>query len=240
MANIIVFTVHKAASMVLHNLLMQVTAVTRMNYYSPNLPETPFFFPPPKHNWESETAAHLARLSGCIGPIRRPIDILDPGQSRIILHLRDPRDVLTSLFFSHCYSHFGWENREREREEWIKAGIDKYVLDKSGDYAERYDAYCDNLLGKPNVTFVTYEEMVVSFETWLRKFLAPFSLPTSENVAKALAIQYRNEFTVSSEDVTRHKRKVTPGDHREKLQPETIHALNQKFSHSLEKFGYRP
>jgi hypothetical protein len=240
MANIVIFTVHKAASMVLHNLLMQVTVVARINYYSPNLPETPFFFPPPKHNYDPGSATHLARLSGCIGPIRRPIDITNPDQYRIILHLRDPRDVLTSLFFSHCYSHFGWENREREREEWIKAGIDKFVLDKSLDYAERYDAYCNNLLGKPNVTFVTYEEMVRSFETWLQKFLAPFSLSANENITRILVSQYRHEFAVSSEDIARHKRKVVPGDHREKLRPETIHALNQKFCRSLEKLGYQP
>jgi hypothetical protein len=119
MDNIIIFTVHKAASMVLHNLLMQVTAVTKINYYSPNLPETPLIFPPAKHNWDTASTTHLARLSGYIGPIRRPIDILNPGQCRIILHLRDPRDVLTSLFFSHCYGRFGFETRANEREEWI-------------------------------------------------------------------------------------------------------------------------
>lgn len=240
MANIVVFTVHKAASMVLHNLLMQVNAVARMNYYSPNLPETPFYFPPPKRNYDLESAAHLARLSGCTGPIRRPLDIPNPSQYRIILHLRDPRDVLTSLFFSHCYSHFGWENRQQEREEWIKAGIDKFVLDKAHDYVERYDAYCNNLVGKPNVTFVTYEEMVHSFETWLRKFLAPFSLPASESIIRTLVAQYTHEFTVSSEDMTRHKRKITPGDHREKLRPDTIRVLNRKFGRSLEKLGYQP
>ena len=226
--------------MVLHNILMQVTAVTGMNYYSPNLPETPFFFPPPKHNWDPASAKHLAKLSGCIGPIRRPIDIANPDQSRIILHLRDPRDVLTSLFFSHCYSHFGFETRAQEREEWIKAGIDKFVLDKSHDYAERYDAYCNTLFGRPNVTFVTYEEMVQSFETWLIKFLAPFRLPQNEQITGNILLQYKNEFRVPSEDITQHKRKITPGDYLEKLRPETIHTLNQKFSRSLEKLGYQP
>jgi hypothetical protein len=240
MANIIVFTVHKAASMVLNDLLMQLTAIARMNFYSPNLPETPFFFPPPKHNWDTASTTHLASLSGCIGPIRRPIEIPNPDQSLIILHLRDPRDVLTSLFFSHCYSHFGFETRVREREEWIKAGIDKFVIDNSDDYAERYDAYCDNLLGKSNVTLVTYEEMVQSFETWLIKFIAPFSLPQSDKIIKHIVLHSKNEFRVTSEDVTRHKRKITPGDYREKLQPETIYTLNQKFSSSLEKLGYQP
>lgn len=225
--------------MVLHNLMMQVTRVAGMNYYSPNLPETQFFFPPPKHNYDLGSTTQLAKLSGCIGPIRRPIEIPNPSQYRIILHLRDPRDVLTSLFFSHCYSHFGWENREQERAEWIQAGIDKFVLDKSYDYAARYDAYCNDFFGKPNVTFLTYEEMVRSFETWLAKFLVPFPRPQSDQITKNIVSQYKDAFRVSSEDITQHKRKVTPGDHREKLQPATIHALNQIFSHSLEKLGYQ-
>lgn len=240
MTNIIVFTVHKAASMVLNTLLMQVTALARMPYHSPNLPGTPFFFDPPKHNWDADAAARIAQLSGCIGPIRRPIEIQNLDQQKIILHLRDPRDVLTSLFFSHCYSHYGFDARAQEREEWIKAGIDKFVIDKSHDYAERYDTYCDMLLGKPNVTFVTYEEMVRSFETWLIKFLSPFDLPQRSQVIKNIASLYKDEFKVSTENVSQHKRKITPGDYLEKLYPETIQELNRKFSRSLERFGYKP
>ena len=40
------------------------------------------------------------------------------------------------------------------------------------------------------------------------------------------------------EDAWPHKRKVTPGDHREKLQPETIRQLDQLFAPVLDKPGY--
>ena len=36
----------------------------------------------------------------------------------------------------------------------------------------------------------------------------------------------------------RHKRKITPGDHKEKLTPETISILNEKFKGVLNKLNY--
>lgn len=36
----------------------------------------------------------------------------------------------------------------------------------------------------------------------------------------------------------KHVRRVTPGDHREKLQPATIARLNEAFGDVLERFGY--
>ena len=44
----------------------------------------------------------------------------------------------------------------------------------------------------------------------------------------------RSAFDVSKENVYNHKRKVTPGDHREKLKPATIAELNEIFT------GYVP
>ena len=40
------------------------------------------------------------------------------------------------------------------------------------------------------------------------------------------------------EDAWSHKRKITPGDHREKLQPETIRQLDQIFAPVLDRLGY--
>jgi hypothetical protein len=52
-----------------------------------------------------------------------------------------------------------------------------------------------------------------------------------------LAWRYRNEFRARQETMT-HKRCITPGDHRRKLKPTTIDALNLRFESILTKFGY--
>jgi len=74
-----------------------------------------------------------------------------------------------------------------------------------------------------NVTFVTYyEKMVTNFESWLEKFAAPFQLSGSKTIVSAVAVKYKNEFQVSDERIGNHKRKITLGDHKEKLKPDTI------------------
>jgi hypothetical protein len=46
------------------------------------------------------------------------------------------------------------------------------------------------------------------------------------------------DFKVSSEDIYKHKRQVTPGDHKRKLKPETIDILNQKTAEVLKLYDY--
>jgi len=46
------------------------------------------------------------------------------------------------------------------------------------------------------------------------------------------------DFQVDKEDISKHKRRVTPGDFMEKLAPETIMVLNEKFAAALACFGY--
>jgi 16S rRNA (cytosine1402-N4)-methyltransferase len=64
-----------------------------------------------------------------------------------------------------------------------------------------------------------------------------------EKRAKALAraivaARHANSVAAGEEDVWSHKRKVTPGDHREKLQSETIRQLDEIFGPVLDKLGY--
>jgi hypothetical protein len=42
-----------------------------------------------------------------------------------------------------------------------------------------------------------------------------------------------------SEDIQKHLRKGMPGEHREKLLPDTVEKLNAIFERPLERFGYR-
>ena len=94
------------------------------------------------------------------------------ADAKILLHLRDPRDVLTSMFFSYCFMHRGpVPANTGYRKEVADAGIDKFVLDMSsaaaahyeGDYgtggnylkhignmAERYERYLSEVIGRPN------------------------------------------------------------------------------------------
>src|SRR5207248_11620652 len=103
------------------------------------------------------------------------------SNANIILHLRDPRDVLTSMFFSYCFMHPGEiAPNTGYRKEVAEAGIDKFVLDMSdenfsryqGDYGigskygrsvgnvyYRYTIYRTKIAGKPNGVVLSLAQM---------------------------------------------------------------------------------
>jgi len=207
---------------------------------------------------------------GCFGPIRFYYPIPQPEAARFLLHLRDPRDVLTSMFYAFCYSHSGpIKGGTGPRAEVAAEGIDAFVMnmataterpyrfrgDYRGDYGtgirvwnrtgnlhDRYRHYIDNLLGRPNVTLVRYEDMICNRARWLRQVADVFGVPGSANL-KNLEEDFQKVDGVpkrsgKKENLMVRKRQVTPGDHRRKLAPQTIERLNDVFGDVLERLGY--
>lgn len=254
---VIVFTTHKAGSMVLHRVLRDICEQNNIRYHSENQPDPDRL--PVRKMFEGKD--YIARHDGCFGPMRFYMPSRALKTANILLHLRDPRDVLTSMFFSYCFMHRGDEEPNTGiRKEVAEEGIDRFVLGMSspdcvrykGDYGtggnyhqhignmlERYESYVRELVGQPNVSLVSYETMVLDFPKWLEGVVSCFELPNHEETYKfAAATRGHETVKPAAEDMFRHKRKVTPGDYKEKLQPETIAELNRCFSHVLSALGY--
>lgn len=161
---------------------------------------------------------------------------------KVILMLRDPRDVLVSSYFSIAYSHSIPERNPNEakrrlilREKALKMTIDEYVLEGTGTLLNIYSRYCERLLNKSYVLFVKYEEMVNGFESWLDRVINFTELHPRSEVKDEIA--RGADFKVAEENIYAHKRQVTPGDHQRKLRAETIKALNARFQEVLEKLS---
>jgi len=254
--NVVAFTVHKAGSMVLHRVLREICELNQINYYSPNKGAAAL----PIDRMLAGTQDFIAERNGCFGPMRFLISSKGLPEARIILHLRDPRDVLTSMFFSYCFMHPGEVPANTGyRREVADAGIDQFVLDMVtdkfwsyeghygtglpfkkfvGNIYDRYVRYLAEVVSQPNAILVSYEEMVLSFPSWLRKILSAFQLPAAEESFRAVADRYARTVEPDEEDVWSHKRRVTPGDYKIKLRPETIRELNEKFEGVLDALGY--
>lgn len=196
----------------------------------------------------------------CFGPIRagaaEPIFPSSLDEYNIILHLRDPRDALVSLFFSHTYSHTRTPGRfnpsESERRGWEEGGVDAFVLQWLPEYCRRYQSLVSHLLDRDNVTYLRYEDMIGNLEEWLGSFLSAFhhlNIPqrralfrkhpqTWEEMRSCLLQKFRNEFKIPKENVYRHKRQMLPGDYRRKLKPETIQKLSESLGPLLVRLGY--
>lgn len=254
--NVIVFTTHKAGSMVLHRVLRDICEINNIAYYSPNqcgaetLPYDRIF----------SGEDFIAQRNGCFGPIRFFVPSAALQSANILVHLRDPRDVLTSMFFSYCFMHPGEiEANTGYRKKVAEAGIDEFVLGMSdenftryqgeygtgfqynrhiGNIRDRYLTYLREVVSRPNAVVLSYEEMVLDFGSWLRKFLAVFELADADRTYGFVSRRHAETVKPTDEDIWSHKRKVTPGDYKDKLRPETISKLNLRFSEVLDALGY--
>lgn len=201
----------------------------------------------PKYNSqiEKERLKKTFKPAGYLyGPFRTPPSNWEPPNMeayKILLMLRDPRDVLTSLYFSVAYSHSIIDGKAGKRQldsraKTLNKSIDEFVIDISSGYLERYNDYCENLLGKSNTFFVKYEDMVGNFNVWLNTIMTVLELGASQELQNKIIGEV--DFNVPEENIYSHKRQVTPGDHKRKLQPETISILNTKFCKVLDLLGY--
>ncbi len=186
---------------------------------------------------DSEFASKVFKPTGFyFGPFRERYGINPPDDNPILLILRDPRDVLTSYYYSVSMSH-GVLHPDiiQMREEARQTRIDDYVIRKADMFFERYLDYANHLLSRPNTLFLRYEDMVVNFEEWLYQIAEHLHLQTNQRTIDQLV--GKANFDVS-EDVKSHKRQVMPGDHRRKLRTETIAHLNEKFTPIFSRMGY--
>jgi len=164
------------------------------------------------------------------------------------------------MFYSYCYMHAGEiEAHTGYRKEVAEAGIDRFVLDMVGEpfYSYRGD-YGIGSRYKRHVGTVRdrYERYLLScsddetrspfptkrwsslFPPGWKKSSPLVDLIDPEETRAVVAARHANSVAAGEEDVWSHKRKVTPGDHREKLQLETIRQLDQIFAPVLDKLGY--
>ncbi len=171
------------------------------------------------------------------GPIGSYRDIPRIEDFRVFLQLRDPRDVLTSLYFSTAYSHALINQKMVDRRKKAKSmSVDEYVLANSAQYERIYKQYCEVLQKNSKIFFLKYELMVSEFDDWIMKLSEHIGL--DQHSALIAVIKNKASFKVESEDIYSQRRQVTPGDFRRKLKPSTIEALNKQFSTVLDQFQY--
>ena len=250
MSNVVLYTVHKAGSTFVNGLLAQICRRLEIEHHTEN--DARYQMLNSTMSWKQYLESNVR--TGCFGPIRAaaklPVYPANLDEYSILLHLRDPRDVVTSMYFSKAYSHpvqsGVFEMTPQQREQLREEGIDRFVIRSAQLLRPKYDKLYEKLKDRPNVTTVHYEDMVLNFPAWLDQVLSAFEsfrVPAQKarNLLLPQSVRWmglkhhllktnRSAFDVSEENVFSHKRKVTPGDHREKLKPATIAELNEIFS----------
>jgi hypothetical protein len=245
--SIIHFSVNKAATQYVKSILKRCAEENGLTHVRINDYAFHTDFPYLDHltREEMQRYQHVFKPSGYLysvfGGMVEGIDDLE--NYLVVLMVRDPRDVLTSDYFSIAHSHPvpPGDNKVAsfmERREFARdVDIDRYVIQQSEHVGEIYRCYLELLVDKPNVYITTYEDMIDDFESWLEHLLDYCHLPISTRLERELLEEARKS-RPEKEDPSSHLRQVTPGDHRRKLKPETIARLNDELSDVLTGFEY--
>lgn len=253
--SVLFFTLHRCASMFIYKICGDLAKLKGLKYYSPNGGD--FLF---NEVTLAKNPDMFKDKIGFFAPIRFFVNMANLKESNVILHLRDPRDMLVSMFYAYCYSHRGpVKGYTGYRKKIADEGIDNFCLrmvregvptligdygtgghikEFAGNILRRYEDYANKLLKKPDVTLIKYEEMVTNFNKWLSKLVSALDFDNEEEIIKMLYIKYKNEFVIERENIYSHKRKIVPGDYKGKLKPSTIKELNITFGNVLKELKY--
>jgi hypothetical protein len=190
--------------------------------------------------------AHLFKSNGYVytvfGGMIEGIPSLE--EFKVVLVVRDPRDILVSDYYSIAYSHAIPDGEKREvylsrREKALATKLDEYVLQSAPKLRSVFERYTIHLFPVcPGVHVARYEDMVENFPAWLAALLAACGLAVPEAERRQL-IEENEARRPKGENIHKHLRKGMPGEHREKLTPATIEILDSIFKEPLDRFNYR-
>jgi len=259
--SLIFFTVHKCASAYVDRILKRLTKdflrpVDFEAFFWAHKPSALKYDLEKYLHWKADNPKEAIKQSAddvdglfehkgyCYGAFRKLIGVIPNLEMyKIILMLRDPRDILVSLYYSLRYSHeipsgnpYTTKLMCEARQKVCEMTIDDYVLDEAHVFMNRYLEYCGVLMGKSNVLFLKYEDMIQDFPVWLNSIVSFLGFDIKKDVLDAIISEA--DFQVKEEDVYSHKRQVTPGDHMRKLRPATIEQLNHDLKSVLDMLGY--
>lgn len=167
------------------------------------------------------------------------LDAVRRDDLRACLMIRDPRDMLVSLFFHNRDGSTlrpdlaGARKKEDERADAKRLGIDRYVLERAPRFLAGYERAVRVVMERPAAIILRYEDMVDDWSRFRDRLQTVFDL--SEDSIRDIESGSRPNAVEQSGS---HKRSGVTGDHRQKLAPETVAALTDQFAPALRQFGY--
>ncbi len=247
--SILHFSMNKAATQYVKNVLETIALENEMvpakfNEYAMTC-DLPFFHQLSME--EMKKYKHVFKSHGFLYTVFSEMfyDVVDFKKYNIVFSIRDPRDILVSNYYSSAFSHSlppisGNKRKDFiKMREWVKSvEIDEYVLAECDRVYNVFDKYKTDLVEKHHhVAILKYETMVSDYSKWLATLSSKTEMNLSENLKNQLTKSFHKNRS-KKEDINSHTRKGVAGDYLEKLKPETIKILNDKFQNLLEFYGY--
>lgn len=243
--SVLSFSLPKAGSVMLENIMVDLSRRAGLGYFSL---ETALFEKGVAVDDTPPQASKLFFPKGyCYGGFRRlpasyEIPILE--RSKKILLVRDPRDMLVSLYFSITRSHRppgaeagteALERFERDRAKVSVTPIDVFMKHRAERFSRLYLSY-DRILDDPGLRVYRYEDVLYEKRAWVADICSWFGWSVDQDAMHAIADAH--DLIPGQENEGEHVRKAHPGDHREKLDAGTIEFLNGVLAPILERHNY--
>lgn len=158
-----------------------------------------------------------------------------------ILLVRDPRDVLVSLYFSQRYSHVIPEQGEaaesllRDRKRALQLDIEAFVRERVAYVRRPYERYL-SLAWDENLKLYRYENVIFEKRSWIYELASYLDLSVDEGFVDLLLEKY--DVMPGAENPLAHIRQVRPGNYLKHLRAECIEHLTKSFRDILERYGY--
>jgi hypothetical protein len=167
-----------------------------------------------------------------------------------LVFIRDPRDALVSEYFSNAFSHNiprnnGCSNIASSpsnmmttlRNAALQTDVENYVLQRADAFTVTAKKFFTELQEKHTLV-LKYEDWIFDKYGLAKQLCAHLNLAATDEQLRRVASM--TDIRPAAENPRSFVRKVTPGDYREKLTPETISELNSRLKEVLVAFGYSP
>jgi hypothetical protein len=172
------------------------------------------------------------------------IPILESSKS--VLLVRDPRDMMTSAYFSFRESHVVPEGNspraqrvQKERAYAKVTPIDQWVREAASGIVASFDSYfTQGFTRRENVTIYRYEDVIFNKHEWVADMAKWYgwNLP-SDTVQKLVE---PHDIVPQVERPDQHIRQVHPGNYKANLSDKTIERIEAIFGPYMEALGYLP
>ena len=196
--------------------------------------------------WAGKNLVPKGYFFGCLNQFNGE-GSLNYNDYTLLATVRDPRDVMVSSFYSIAYAHTPSSKEfARDAKEARENGIDWYVRQewRIAEISEKLAFIKNHIAIQPHSYVWKYEDMRSDFPGFLNQ-LADHIVPNC-NVDNLLAEMVQEEAQdreakiqkKSDDDLKSHQRSGASGQYKNKLNPESVAFLNEKYAEFIEFFGY--
>lgn len=235
-------TMHKAGSSIADRILTDICQAKglKADRISLQLPQSPLTEPELFIAYQDSMVGEGIYYGVARGPYVKDMPVI--YDLKTIIQVRDPRDCLTSAYFSFRESHVEPTDPEKRkaflerRRKLQDLDIDQYARSQAGSYKTRMRVLKNIAESHDDVLVLTYEDMVTQTESWLGRIAEFVGQPITQDLR--MALDTKINFAPPKEDTAQHKRQVSPGDHLRKLTPGTIATITEQLAPELAFFGY--